>query len=76
MNKFGRIKTDLAPVPSGVYVYVDPIPRGTYMCIAFKWSAADYYDHFGKLKKAYDSSGFSKENIANEVSLILKRWTL
>ncbi|MGG0289540.1 MerR family transcriptional regulator [Bacillus pacificus] len=58
-------KTDLNP--SGVYV--DSMPKGTYMCIAFKWSRADYYDHFNKLKKAYYSSGFPIENNVYEVSL-------
>ncbi len=46
-------KTDLTSLPSGVYV--DSIPEGTYMCIAFKWSKTEYYDHFCKLKKAYYS---------------------
>ncbi|MED4240966.1 MerR family transcriptional regulator [Priestia megaterium] len=50
-------------------VYVDFIPRGTYMCIAFKWSTADYHNHFSKLKKAYHSSGFSMENNVYEISL-------
>ncbi|WP_260287826.1 MerR family transcriptional regulator [Peribacillus aracenensis] len=58
-------KTDLNP--SGVYV--DSIPKGTYMCIAFKWSKADYYGHFSKLKKAYYTSGFPMKNNVNEVSL-------
>lgn len=53
--------------PSGVYV--DSIPKGTYMCIAFKWSTADYYDHFSKLKKAYFSLGSLIENNVYEVSL-------
>ncbi|MEM1506241.1 helix-turn-helix domain-containing protein [Domibacillus sp. 8LH] len=60
-------KTDLALVPPGIYI--DSIPRGTYMCIAFKWSKADYYDHFSKLKNAYYSSGFSIEANVYEVSL-------
>ncbi|MEC1661668.1 MerR family transcriptional regulator [Bacillus halotolerans] len=58
-------KTDL----NSTGVSVDSIPKGTYMCIAFKWSKADYYDHFNKLKKAYFSSGFPIENDVYEVSL-------
>ncbi|WP_025700649.1 MerR family transcriptional regulator [Paenibacillus durus] len=60
-------KTDLTSLP--LDVYVDSIPEGTYMCIAFKWSKTEYYDHFCKLKKAYDLLGSSNENNVYEVSL-------
>lgn len=59
-------KIDLTSLSSDVYV--DSIPKGTYMCITFKWSASEYYGYFCKLKKAYDSLGFSKENNVYEVS--------
>ncbi|NRR18552.1 hypothetical protein [Bacillus pacificus] len=52
--------------PSGVYI--DSIPKGTYMYIAFKWSRVDYYDYFSKLAKAYYSSGFPMKNNVYEVS--------
>lgn len=60
-------RMDLTSLPSGAYV--DSIPIGTYMCIAFKWSKTEYYDYFCKLKKAYDSLGFSTEKNVYEVSL-------
>ncbi|MFD1175311.1 hypothetical protein ACFQ3W_03225 [Paenibacillus puldeungensis] len=60
-------KTDLTSLPSDVYV--DSIPEGTFLCIAFKWSKTEYYDYFCKLKKAYDDSGFSTGNSVYEFSL-------
>ncbi|WP_025363871.1 MerR family transcriptional regulator [Paenibacillus polymyxa] len=60
-------KMDLTSLPSDVHV--DSIPKGTYMCIAFKWSVTEYYKYFCKLKKAYDLLGLSKENNVYEVSV-------
>ncbi|WP_307602400.1 transcriptional regulator [Paenibacillus sp. V4I9] len=60
-------KTDLTSLPLGVYV--DSIPEGMYMCIAFKRSKTGYYDHFCKLKEAYDLLGYPTENNVYEVSL-------
>lgn len=61
------IKMDLTSLPSEVYV--DSIPKGSYMCIAFKWSTSEYYAYFCKLKKAYDSLGLSNEKNVYEVSV-------
>lgn len=59
-------KNDLTSLPSNIYV--DTIPNGTYLCIAFEWSSTEYYNYFCKLKKAYESLGFTKKRNVYEVS--------
>lgn len=42
------------------------------MCIAFKWSAADYYDHFGKLKKPTIRQASQKKILQTKCRLFSK----
>jgi len=67
-NLFTSIsKTDLGSIPKNVSI--DVIPKGMYMCISFKWSTTDYFNHFNELKKFYYSRGYKGEKDVFEVSL-------